>query len=62
MSVFLFDNNTDNLYVQFFYTKNNPKCKNELIYIRDFDAVQKTRSRVLSDIKTLGFALSFKTW
>ena len=62
MSVFLSDNNTDNLYVQFFYTKNNPKSKNELIYIRDFDAVQKTRSRVLSDIKTLGFALSFKTW
>ena len=61
MSVFLSDNNTANLYVQFFYTKNNPKSKNELIYIRDFDAVQKTRSRVLSDIKTLGFALSFKT-
>ena len=56
MSVFLSDNNTANLYVQFFYTKNNPKSKNELIYIRDFDADQKTRSRVLSGVNTLGFA------
>ena len=62
MSVFLSDNNTANLYVQFFHTKNNPKSKNELIYIRDFDADQKTRSRVLSGVNTLGFALSFKTW
>ena len=62
MSVFLSDNNTANLYVQFFYTKNNPKSKNELIYIRDFDTDQKTRSRVLSGVNTLGFALSFKTW
>ena len=42
---------------------NNPKtkyyCKNELIYIRDFDSVQKTHSRVLSGLKTLGFASSF---
>ena len=33
-----------------FLDQNNPeskyKCKNELIYIRDFEAVQKTRSRV----------------
>ena len=38
--------------------QNNPKskylCKNELIYIRDFEAVQKTRSRVLSRFKTRG--------
>ena len=26
------------------------------MYIRDFEAVQKTRSRVLSGVKTLGFA------
>ena len=35
-----------------FLDQNNPKskykCKNELIYVRDFVAVQKTRSRVLS--------------
>ena len=61
MSVFLSDNNTANLYVQFFNTKNNPKSKNELIYIRDFDADQTTRSRVLLGVNTLGFALSFKT-
>jgi len=30
-----------------------------LIYIRDFEAVQKTRSRVLSDLKIIGFASSF---
>ena len=27
--------------------KSKNKCKNELVYIRDFEAVQKTRSRVL---------------
>ena len=46
-----------------FSDQNNPKskyqCKNELIYIRDFEAVQKTRSRVLSGVKTHGFASSF---
>ena len=46
-----------------FLDKNNPKskyqCKNELIYIRDFEAVQKTRSLVLSGVKTHGFASSF---
>ena len=39
-----------------FLDQNNPKfkflCKNELIYIKDFEAVQKTRSRVLSGVKT----------
>ena len=43
--------------------ENNPKfkykCKNELIYIRDVEAVQKTRSRVLARLKTRGFASSF---
>ena len=34
------------------------QCKNELIYIRDFKAVQKTGSRVLSGLKILGFASS----
>ena len=32
---------------------------NELTYIRDFEAFQETRSRVLSGLKTLGFASSF---
>ena len=62
MSVFISDNDTAKLYVEFFRL-NNPKskyqCKNELIYIRDFEAVQKTRSRVLSGVKTHGFASSF---
>ena len=41
-----------------FLFQNNPKsryyCKNELIYIRDFEAIQKTHSRVhvLSCLKT----------
>ena len=45
--------------------QNNPKSKyyskNDLIYIRDFEAVQETRSHVLSVVKTLGFASSFQT-
>ena len=36
--------------------KNSRRSKNELIYIRDFEAVQKTRSCVLQAVKTLGFA------
>ena len=51
MSVFISDKDTAKLYVQFL-DQNNPKskycCKNELIHITDFEAVQKTRSRVLS--------------
>ena len=47
-----------------FLHQNNPKskylCKNELIYIRDFEAVEKTRSLVLSGLKTLGSTSSFK--
>ena len=66
MSVFLSDKDTAKLYVQFFLNQNNTKSKyyskNELISNRDFKAVQKTRSRVLSDVKTLGFNSSFKTW
>ena len=31
-----------------------------LIYITDFEAVQKTRIRVLSGLKAIGFASSFK--
>ena len=58
MSVVTSDEDTAKLNVQ-----NNPKskyqCKNELIYIRDFEAVQKTRSLVLSGVKTHGFASSF---
>ena len=53
MSVFISDKDTAKLYVQFFWTKLTPNLNisatdNELIYIRDFEAVQKTRSRVLS--------------
>ena len=37
--------------------QNNPKsnyqCEKELLYIRDFEATQKTRSRVLPGSKTL---------
>ena len=36
--------------------KNSRRSKNELIYIRDFEAVQKTRCCVLSGVKTLGSA------
>ena len=39
-----------------FLDQNNPKskyyCKSELIYISDFEVVQKTRSRVFSGLKT----------
>ena len=53
MSVFISDKDTAKLYVQFFWTKLTPNLNisatdNELIYIRDFEAVQKTRSRVFS--------------
>ena len=58
MSVFKSDKDTSKLYVQMFLDQNNPKskykCKNELIYIRDFEAVQKTRSRLLSGLKPRG--------
>ena len=57
------DKDTAKLSVQFFLDQNNSKskylCENELIYIKDFEAVQKTRSRVLSGLKTFGFASSF---
>ena len=36
----------------------NFTSKNELIYIRDFEAVKKTSSRVLSGLKTRGEAES----
>ena len=49
-----------------FLEQNNPQskyyCKNELIYIRDFEAVQKTRSCVASVVKTLSFTSSFQSW
>ena len=38
--------------------KSKYYCKNEFIYIRDFETVKKkTRSRVVLDVKALGFAL-----
>ena len=62
MNVFISDKNTAKLYIQFF-RPNNPKskyyCRNELIYLRDFEAVQKACSHVLSGVKTLSFTLSF---
>ena len=39
-------------------TRVNFTSKNELIYIRDFEAVKKTSSRVLSGLKTRGEAKS----
>ena len=49
-----------------FLEQNNPQskyyCKNELIYIRDFEAVQKIRSCVSSVVKTLSFTSSFQSW
>ena len=62
MSVFIFDkdrlNFTSNLLDQ-----NNliphSWCKNQLIYIRNFEAIRKTLSRVLSSLKTVSFTSSF---
>ena len=49
-----------------FLDQNNPKskyyCKNELIYIRDFEAVKKPTIILLSGVKILAFASSLKTW
>ena len=43
---------------QIFLDQNNPKskyqCKSELIYISDFQVVQKTRSSIFSGLKTPG--------
>ena len=39
-------------------TRLNFTSKNKLIYIRDFEAVKKTSSRVLSGLKTRGEAES----
>jgi len=39
MRVFISDRDTAKLYVQFL-DQNNPKCGIELIYDRDFEAVQ----------------------
>ena len=48
---------------QIFLHQNDPEskyqCKNELIYIRDFEAIQKTHSCILSGVNNLSFALSF---
>ena len=35
-----------------FLNQSNAKSKNELIYVRDVEAVKKIRSRVLSGLKT----------
>ena len=56
MSVFISGKDKAKLSVQFF-TPKQPKvliltCKNKLIYIRDLEAVKKTCSRALSDLKT----------
>ena len=48
---------------QNFLDQNDPEskyqCKNELIYIRDFEAIQKTHSCVLSGLNNLSFNLKF---
>ena len=59
MNVLKSDKNMAKLYVQSFRPKSEYQCKNELIFIRDFEAVQKTRSRVFSRVRTLSFAPSF---
>ena len=51
MSVFISDKDTAKLYVHFL-DQNNLKskclCKNDLIYIRDFESVQKnSQSRII---------------
>ena len=51
------DKDTGKLYVQFL-DQNNPKSK-YYHYIRDFEAIQRNHSRVLSGVKTLCFACSF---
>ena len=62
MSVFYLNKTRLNFTSNFLH-QNNPKskylCKKELIYIRDFEAVEKTRSLVLSSLKTLGSTSSF---
>ena len=62
MSVFYLKKTQLNFTSNFLH-QNNPKskylCKNELIYIRDFEAVEKTRSLVLSGLKTLGSTWRF---
>ena len=64
MRVFIYHIKTRlNFTSNFFLDQNNPnlnlKSKNELIYIRDFEAVQKTsRSVLLSGLKTVGLAPS----
>ena len=64
MSVFTYIWKTQSNFTSNFfrYPQYRYWCENELIYIRDFDVVQKTRSRVLSGVKTLGFASRFLTW
>ena len=66
MSVFISDKDTAKRDVQFFdqnNAKSKYKSKNELIYIRDFEAVQKTSRSLLSGLKkTQAKIESFKTW
>ena len=70
MCVFISDKDTAKLYVQFFWTKltanlNISATDNELIYIRDFEAVQKklavvySAACVSSGLKTRGEGESF---
>ena len=37
-----------------FLNQNNAKSKNELIYVRDVEAVKKIRCRVLSGLESRG--------
>ena len=63
MSVFYLKKTRLNFTSNFLHQNNHKSkylCKNELIYIRDFEAVEKTRSLVLSGLKTLGSTWGFK--
>ena len=62
MSVFYLKKTRLNFTSNYLHQNNHKSkylCKNELIYIRDFEAVEKTRSLVLSGLKTLGSTWRF---
>ena len=62
MSVFYLKKTRLNFTSNFLHQNNHKSkhlCKNELIYIKDFEAVEKTRSLVLSGLKTPGSTWRF---
>ena len=58
MSVLTSDRDTAKLYVQN-NTRSKHKCKNKLINIRDFEAAQKTRNRVIIRCKNPRLRVTF---